>query len=161
MPSSQSPAQVSPSRGRRSTVLVVEDDDAIRDLICTLLRDEGYHVDEAAGGDEALAYVRRGGRPALMLLDLVMVDTDGWQVIAELAASPELAAIPVVAMSAVSETWRAEVRPRVSDVLEKPLDLKRLLQIVASRCERRHGAVDHRRGAGSRSGVHRARVPRR
>jgi CheY-like chemotaxis protein len=82
-------------------VLLVEDDDDIRDVVAELLRDEGYIVHEVADGEEALAYLYQEGRdPCLILLDLMMPRVDGWQVLSRLRAQDRLIALPVVVMSA-------------------------------------------------------------
>jgi CheY-like chemotaxis protein len=80
-------------------ILVVEDDALTRGAIKMLLEWEDYRVDCAADGDEALGLLRRGERPALILLDVRMPGCDGWGFRAEQRADPDLAHIPVVVIS--------------------------------------------------------------
>ena len=80
-------------------ILVVEDDALTRGAIKMLLEWEDYRVDCAADGDEALGLLRRGERPALILLDVRMPGCDGWGFREEQRADPDLADIPVVVIS--------------------------------------------------------------
>src|SRR5215510_8699670 len=60
-------------------VLVVDDDQDIRDALCELLRDEGYEAIAVANGEEALTYLKGGNLPCVILLDLMMPVMDGWE----------------------------------------------------------------------------------
>jgi two-component system, OmpR family, response regulator CpxR len=108
---------------RRPSVLVVDDDDSIREVLAEVLRDEGYEVACAANGEQALREMRHHGRPDLMLLDLMMPVMSGWELLEVLQASSELSRIPVVIVSAMSA-------PGVCEHLAKPIDLDRLLATV-------------------------------
>ncbi len=95
-------------------VLVVEDDEDIRETVAELLRAEGYSVATAGNGAEAIAYLRTNRKPCLMILDLMMPVMDGWAVLATLRDDPELApALPVVVMSAAATL----AKPVAVDVL--------------------------------------------
>lgn len=115
-------------------ILLVEDDDDIRDAVAELLRDEGYEVHEVENGAEALAYLHQAERePSLILLDLMMPVLDGWQVIDRLRGQDRLLALPVVVMSAASpRTAPADVAAFV----RKPIDLDLLLGLVQRYCRR-------------------------
>ncbi|MDP9149692.1 MAG: response regulator [Myxococcota bacterium] len=108
---------------RRPTVLVVDDDKAIREIVAEVLRDEGYDVVCAENGLEALIELRKEHHPDLMLLDLMMPVMSGWEVLEQLESSDELSRIPVIVVSAMSA-------PGVSEHLSKPIDLERLLATV-------------------------------
>jgi CheY-like chemotaxis protein len=108
---------------RRASVLVVDDDEAIRDVIAEVLRDEGYTVVCAENGAQALREMRAQHHPDLVLLDLMMPVMSGWEVLEQLQASEELSRIPVVVVSAMSA-------PGASEHLAKPIDLDRLLDTV-------------------------------
>src|SRR5262245_11415139 len=82
------------------SVLVVEDDNDIRDALTLILRDQGYQVDSASNGQEALDQLRRGSPANLIVLDLMMPVMDGWQFRHEQQRDPTLAGIPVVIVSA-------------------------------------------------------------
>ncbi|HXN31831.1 MAG TPA: response regulator [Polyangiaceae bacterium] len=112
-------------RGTRSrSVLVVDDDEAIRQVIAEVLRDEGYDVVCAENGVQALRELHKESRPDLMLLDLMMPVMSGWEVLEELQASDTLSRVPVVVVSAMSA-------PGVFEHLSKPIDLDDLLTTVA------------------------------
>lgn len=114
------------------TVLVVEDDDDIRDSISELLEHEGYKVDQARNGDEALNYLRRSDRaPCIVLLDLMMPVLDGWQVLEILQQEDRLLTIPVAVVSA---TVVGKPLPLGVRVLKKPVAVKALVDAVRECC---------------------------
>jgi CheY-like chemotaxis protein len=108
----------------RPSVLVVDDDDSIREVIAEVLRDEGYDVTCAGNGQQALGELREHGHPDLMLLDLMMPVMSGWELLELLQASPDLSKIPVIVVSAMSA-------PGPCEHLAKPIDLDRLLDAVS------------------------------
>jgi CheY-like chemotaxis protein len=127
---------VTPIRGslRGLSLLVVEDDDMIREALTELLRDEGALVTPAANGREALQELRSGRAPDLILLDLMMPVMDGWEFRVDQRADPTLAAIPIIAMSA---DMSAKARAIAADAyLRKPLDFSELVGHIRS-------VVDH------------------
>ena len=110
------------------TIMVVEDEDAISDLVATALEDQGYHVLTARDGQEALQMVRCAP-PDAIVLDLMLPRVDGWQFIRWCRADPTTAAIPIVVASGASEAQQdGEVESLV--FLEKPFDLDVLLVLV-------------------------------
>ncbi|MBC8070906.1 MAG: response regulator [Deltaproteobacteria bacterium] len=78
---------------------MVDDDDAMRELVCSALEAEGYDVDAADHGGAALERLREAEQPDLVLLDLEMPVMDGWQLIDEMRAMDSCNAIPVLVMS--------------------------------------------------------------
>src|SRR5438045_1700164 len=80
-------------------VLVVDDDDDIRESIISLLEDEGIGVAGANNGEAALSYLRASSPPTFILLDLMMPVMDGAEFRAEQVRDGRLAAIPVVVLS--------------------------------------------------------------
>jgi adenylate cyclase len=98
------PATAPAPRERRAaaTVLVVDDDETVRDLMHRFLSREGFAVVTAADGGQALELARRV-RPALITLDVLMPGLDGWGVLKALKADPALAPIPVIMLSIVDE----------------------------------------------------------
>jgi CheY-like chemotaxis protein len=128
---------------RRPTVLVVDDDPDIRDTIADVLSDEGYPVELACNGREALRMLGTAkAEPGLILLDLMMPELDGWGFMAEVQKVPRLAAIPVIVFSAHSVNAEAVGALPVRGFLRKPLRLHELLDLVG-RCalgERAGGA---------------------
>lgn len=118
-------------------ILVVDDDDDVRDAISLALTEEGYRVSTKCDGLEALEYLREAERPALILLDMMMPRMDGAELCARLAEDATLSSIPVVIVTAGA--W-AERRPKapsqVRGVLKKPVTLERLLEVVEKICVR-------------------------
>jgi two-component system chemotaxis response regulator CheY len=113
-----------------ASVLVVEDNDDIRQAIGEILEDEGYVVALAEDGERALELLGSVPRPCLLLVDLIMPRVDGWQLLGLLSQNDRLATIPVVLMSAAADPKTALVHP----TLKKPIDLEILLRIVREHC---------------------------
>src|SRR5205823_13422880 len=84
-------------------VLIVDDDPALRESLSEVLEDAEYSPLVAANGQEALAFLRQGYKPCVILLDLMMPIMDGWQFRAAQLADPDLGPIPVVVLSAVND----------------------------------------------------------
>jgi two-component system alkaline phosphatase synthesis response regulator PhoP len=110
-------------------ILAVDDDPAILDVVAQVLADEGYEV-LTAGGGRAAVDIARKHLPRLILLDLMMPEMNGWQVVAELRASPHTSSIPIVLLSARRDTELMASDLGVSSYLEKPFDLDELLARV-------------------------------
>jgi signal transduction histidine kinase/CheY-like chemotaxis protein len=117
-----------PEAGAAGTVLVIDDDAASRDLLARLLAREGLRVLSAVSGAEGLRLAREH-RPRLITLDLLMPGMDGWSVLAELKADPELADIPVVVVSIADDPARGYALG-ASDYLTKPFDRERIAEVV-------------------------------
>jgi len=111
-------------------VLVVDDDGATREVLTLILEAAGYEVSCAANGREALDRLRRGARPGLILLDLMMPVLDGWGFRREQQRDPALASIPVVVVSAEADLRRRADSLAVAAYLEKPVEIDRLLETV-------------------------------
>lgn len=115
-------------------VLVVEDDEDIRALVVEVLTSEGYAVYAAGHGADALAQLRAGCKPCLILLDLTMPVMDGWTFCKEREKDPSFAEIPVVVVSALARTDPRNVGMRAVDHLVKPLNIDKLLATVEQYC---------------------------
>lgn len=114
------------------TILLVEDDDDIRELVSTILRRDGFDVYEAENGLEALnALDTMSPQPCLLLLDLMMPVMTGPELLNILSQRNQLAALPVVVLSAGGQ--RAHV-PAANKFLRKPADPKHLLAMVHELC---------------------------
>ncbi len=118
------------------TILVVEDDADARETLALVLEGEGFEVAMAADGAEALRYLRECPLPCLILLDLMMPGMNGWEFRRQQRRDPELAAIPVLVVSAVADQPGAAPALDAADVLRKPLDLQVLLEKVDTLCQR-------------------------
>jgi CheY-like chemotaxis protein len=112
-----------------ASVLVVDDDDEIRDAICGILEAEGFTTMSADNGVSALKSMDRGRRPCVVLLDLMMPIMDGWDFMREVSTKKDLDDLPVVVVSAYSERL-----PGAKRILKKPLDVKQLLGAVREFC---------------------------
>jgi signal transduction histidine kinase/DNA-binding response OmpR family regulator len=115
-------------------VLVVEDDADARAVLSASLERSGYAVVEAANGAEAVAAARREA-PAAVILDLVLPDISGYDVLRILKNSPETASVPIVVLSVEAGPELAH-RLGAWDVLQKPLDLEAVRWTVAQALRR-------------------------
>lgn len=112
-------------------VMVVDDDDEIREALADVLTDEGYEVVGARDGMQALQFLREGARrPNAILLDLWMPVMDGWQLRHELLSDSKLSDIPVIVLTAVRDQRAQGLM--VADILTKPVQLERLLGALAA-----------------------------
>jgi CheY-like chemotaxis protein len=110
-------------------VLVVDDDESIQGFLVDALHDEGYVVRTATNGHEALTLLREW-RPDLILLDLMLPEMDGWQFRANQLARPEVAAIPVIVLSAMRDPTPKIPGLAPARVVAKPFDLEALLGMI-------------------------------
>ena len=109
-------------------VLVVEDDDDLRNAICQVLDDEGIATATAANGAEALALLEHGERPSLILLDLMMPVMNGWAFRAKQEADLRFSSIPVIVMTAAARLDDAAIVG--TDLVRKPIRLEDLVERV-------------------------------
>ena len=116
----------------RCHVLIVEDDEDLREMMAQILTLEGFETATAINGRDALEYLRRSDAPQLILLDLMMPVMDGWEFQRERRRDPILADVPVVVLSALDETRAAGAASH--EFLKKPLDFDRLLELVRDHC---------------------------
>jgi CheY-like chemotaxis protein len=118
----------------RHTILLVDDDEDARSGVAELLRLDGYEIVEAADGQEALVHLRGGLRPCLVLLDLNMPGTSGWQFRALQMLDRKIADIPVVALSGHDGVEQQAKMLKLAGFLAKPLDFDRLLATIQRTC---------------------------
>jgi len=116
-------------------ILVVDDFDATREAIATMLQMKGFEVHTASSGREALALLGTGFRPCAMLLDLRMPDLDGWTVWDRMRERPDLALTPVVILSADPVDVRRARSVGIREFVRKPIDAGRLATTLARHCE--------------------------
>ena len=118
------------TRNSMTTVLIVDDESLIRDVLAEALADEGYHVHVACHGAEALAQAK-AHRPAAVVLDMMMPVLDGLGFLRERATDVALAAVPVLALTAAtSERLVAATEAGAEAILPKPFDLLGFLDQV-------------------------------
>jgi CheY-like chemotaxis protein len=111
--------------GDARLVLVVEDDDPLRDMMCELLKMSGFEAlgcrDGQAGLDAAVSL-----HPSVVTLDLHMPGMDGVEVLDRLADNEQTAALPVVVVSAYASDRRLRSRGQVKSVIQKPFSIEEL-----------------------------------
>jgi len=111
-------------------ILVVEDDDLLREAMVVELESHGFPVRTATNGEEALFALQRSPRPSLIMLDLMMPVMDGWKFRAHQLEDPDLASIPVIVLSARGDADRQGRALGVAGALSKPVDLDRLHEVL-------------------------------
>jgi len=132
------------------TVLIVEDDQDIRDALRDVLELDGYEVVEASNGKEGLDRLSAIVRPCFILLDLMMPVMSGREFLAVLRETDVLATIPVVVVSAWPDE-AARVCERTQGFVKKPVSLDALLSLVQKFCKASPRAVFSLTPAGSRN----------
>jgi CheY-like chemotaxis protein/two-component sensor histidine kinase len=133
-PRALAPLEERPDRTGR-TVLVIDDDPTVRDLMDRYLVKQGFSVITAASGIEGLRLAREA-RPVAITLDVMMPDLDGWTVLAALKGDPALAAIPVIVVTIVDEKARG-YSLGATDYMVKPIDRERLAAVLKTLCGNR------------------------
>jgi len=114
--------------GRSGTVLVIDDDPAVRTLMGRFLGRGGFRVVEAADGETGLRLAREV-RPDVITLDVIMPGMDGWSVLAALKADPEVGDIPVL-MVTIEDDRNLGFALGASEYLTKPVDRSRLVALL-------------------------------
>jgi PAS domain S-box-containing protein len=117
-----------PAANDRGTVVVIDDDPMVRELMARFLAKEGFRVATAADGPTGLA-LAKAEKPAAITLDVMMPGTDGWQVLAALKADPETCETPVVLLTIADDRGRGYALG-AADYLTKPIDWPRLGAIL-------------------------------
>jgi|GEM_PF-2752528 len=122
------PIQHTAPSGLASTVLVIDDDPAVGDLLLRTLQREGFRVVVAPNGPEGIRLAREL-HPDAITLDVMMPTMDGWSVLSHLKNDPELASIPVIMLTMVDDRNLGYILG-ASDYLTKPIDRNRLVAIL-------------------------------
>ena len=111
-------------------VLIVDDDPDCVDALRYLLEDRGYRVHTAQNGLEALQYFEAGGRPCIVILDVMMPVMDGLEFLDRRRVDPVLAATPVIVLTATD----ARLSASEEVVLRKPVDFSALIEQIEAAC---------------------------
>ena len=112
------------------TILLVEDDVDLREALVESLREEGYTVECAGDGAQAMALLRRGIRPSLILLDLMMPRMNGSEFRMAQKVDPALRHLPVVLLSADARMEEKARALEVQGAIRKPIDLDELVAVI-------------------------------
>ncbi len=116
---------------QNNRILVVEDDESIRETFKLALEVQGYTVFTASNGKEAIDLLQKISRPSLILLDLMMPVMDGWGFVEELEKKGNFSSVPVVVVSAFTE----KAKPiKAKAIVKKPVDLDLLFDVVSRYC---------------------------
>lgn len=110
-------------------ILVVEDDEILRDILAEALREDGYSVELAEDGQVALQ-LARSWRPDLLILDLMMPNMDGEALAASIRAAPGAGWVPIIVVSASRRAEEIGARIGARAALRKPFDLYELSTCV-------------------------------
>jgi CheY-like chemotaxis protein len=115
---------------REKTVLVVEDEAELRELLCGRLRNHGYRALEAGGGREATELIERESLD-LVIMDLMLPEIDGWRLCQKLKTEPNYQNVRIIVLSGLVEQEGGGGQLEQCDFLiSKPFDLKVLLEKV-------------------------------
>ena len=112
--------------GRR-TLLVVDDDREISDLLAALLATEGWNVSNTSDSREAVRWLQSRPPPDVILTDVMMPDMSGFELVEKIVSLPGVKDVPVIQMSA---HYLEKVSPRVNAVIAKPFKLPELLVLL-------------------------------
>ncbi len=121
-------------KNNRKKVLIVEDDQDIRESLGFFLESEGYRVEAAENGKEALRLLREASEvPGLVFLDLQMPVMSGEELLAEITQDAALSAlkVPIVVFTAAA---RGAVSGPIVSAMKKPVDLDEILKVVVKYC---------------------------
>jgi PAS domain S-box-containing protein len=127
-PSLEEPSR--PTQQGAQTVLVIDDDPTMRDLLRRVLEREGFAVATAASGSEGLLLAEQL-EPDVITLDVMMPSMDGWTLLSKIKERPELADIPVIMVTMVAESARGYALG-ADHYMVKPIDRSRLVDILNS-----------------------------
>lgn len=117
------------SSSDRPLIMLVDDDTTVGWILETVLEDEGFDLARVEWGNEAVeTAVER--RPAAIVLDLKLPDSDGQQVLRNLKNTPSLWTVPVIICSAVTHSLTADDHFLAQEVLPKPFDIQLLLDAL-------------------------------
>ena len=118
--------------GDSSRVMVVDDADDVRELICMQLRWRGYEVVEATNGEQAVELANRS-HPGLILMDLSMPVMDGYEATRRIKTLPGLGGVPIVAVSAFCDPFNEHkaLEAGCVECVRKPIDFPAFDNVVA------------------------------
>ncbi|MFQ6137040.1 MAG: response regulator [Candidatus Hydrothermarchaeales archaeon] len=113
-------------------IMIVDDEADIRLVVRGILEKEGYEVTEASGGKECLEMLKHD-KPDLIILDIMMPEVDGWQVLKKIRGDVELDYTPVIMLTVkplTDKTFQKRYIERLTDYISKPFTRERLLSSV-------------------------------
>lgn len=116
------------------TILIIDDDEYIREMLTMAFQMEGYSSHGVANGKEAIDWLRTQPVPCLILLDLMMPVMNGWEFLEAIENDPEFSkkAFSIVMVTAFSVDGD---HPSLKGILNKPIELDKLLNTVSRYCQ--------------------------
>ncbi|MBC7690274.1 MAG: response regulator [Methylotenera sp.] len=120
---------------KKDSLLIVDDDAGIRDMLKLLFEVEDFFVHTAANGQEALELLAQIPPPCMILLDLMMPVMNGWEFLDAKKKLPKLASIPVVIVSAFNDETKSS---DVVKFVKKPADVDLLIEMASSFAKQTH-----------------------
>jgi CheY-like chemotaxis protein len=128
---------------RRLNILLVEDDDDLRELYGYMLLAAGYKVNAVRNGLEAFAEIQVN-RPDVVVTDIAMPILNGLDLIVAVRSNDELADLPVVAITSLGEDIREQARAAgATNAIDKPTDLERMREVIDAAVSRPSSAGLH------------------
>lgn len=118
-------------------ILIVDDEEGIRESLVSILRDEGYQAEALASGEEALQRLAHGGI-AVVLLDIWLKGMDGLETLGQIQALPQPPAVIIISGHGNIETAVRATKLGAYDFVEKPLSLERITVLVRNAVQQRH-----------------------
>ena len=125
------PMTIEPGRVHRETVLVVDDDDALRAALRETLSEAGFRVGCVENGRQAIDVLKAGARPSVILLDLHTPEMDGLEFRRRQVTDPAIAAIPVIVLTGDLDKEAEARQLGVAFYLKKPVPVPQLVDVVA------------------------------
>lgn len=120
----------------KQTILLVDDDDPVRDLGARILQRAGYDILTAVNGKDALqVYTKEHGTIALVILDLIMPEMGGKECLGELLKIDPEAKVIISTGASADEELKEAVRPYAKGLVNKPYEISQLLQAVQAALE--------------------------
>ena len=113
------------------TILLIEDDNSIREAIQFVLDSEGYQIAVARDGEEGMSMLHNDLKPDVIILDIMMPVMNGFEFRKAQLNDPQLASIPTIALSA-DRNFHQQTHSGFQSVLKKPVELDDLLQSIES-----------------------------
>jgi CheY-like chemotaxis protein len=124
------------ARGEAPVIMIVDDDEVMRELLSDLLEGSGYRVVTAIDGRQALALLEQSAvLPSMLLLDLMMPVMNGWELAAAMRSHPVLSRVPIYIMSSLSSSRQVTLPAGIAGSLPKGAHFDLLLAVIRSQCQ--------------------------
>lgn len=137
LPDNRSEKDIGERREKTSTILVIDNDSSVKDLLERSIGSDGFHVEVVCGGNKGLERAE-DIRPDLILLDVVLSDMSGWSVLSQLKQNPALVHVPVIMHSMIDERSTAATLG-AADYIIKPAERDALVGCVIRNLRLRQG----------------------